>query len=289
MLYLVTLLLGVLSATTQDPSTCLTPTQDRDLKTSIMAIDATLKITVTALNISAMWKNGTEKDQLLEASRIISAVDTNLVSQMTKITEETCGTCKQIVKGVNDIVHALENTLSSSVPEWKTNPIYNSVVLAVNSVVRIVPVFCNLAPSDSVKLMSDVQCLTPDQDKKLKTSIMAIDGTLKITVTSLNIAAMWQNATVKAQLEQAATIISSVDTNLVEKMTEITEKTCGTCSQITTEVNQITTDLENTLSGAVPDWKTNPVFMSVTMALNGILAIIPNFCPTAAEFLTHRC
>merc|ERR1719461_30061 len=43
-----------------------------------------------------MWQNGTVHDNLLNASRIISAVDTNLVTQMTKITEETCGTCAQI-------------------------------------------------------------------------------------------------------------------------------------------------------------------------------------------------
>jgi len=287
MFYVFTLLLGALSA--QPDTQCLTPEQDKILHTSIMAIDATLQITVTALNISAMWKNGTVKEQLLEASTIISAVDTNLVQKMTQITEETCGTCKQIVKGVNDIVHALEKTLSASVPGWKSNPIFNSVVLAVNSIIKIVPLFCSLAPTPSVALKADVQCLTPDQDKKLKTSIMAIDGTLKITSTSLNIAAMWRNGTVKAQLEQSSRIITAVDEQLVEKMIPITEKTCGTCQQITTQINEIVKDLENTMSAAVPDWKTNPIYMSVTMAINAILGIVPAFCPSPTEFLTHRC
>jgi len=282
MLYFFTLLLGVFSQ-----KQCLTPEQDKILHTSIMAIDATLKITCTSLNIAAMWKNGTVHDNLVNASRIISAVDTNLVSQMTKITEETCGTCTQIVKGVNDIVHDLENTLTAAVPEWKSNPIYNSVVMAVNSIVRIVPIFC---PTRSeVALRADVQCLTPDQDTKLKTSIMAIDATMKLTVTSLEISAMWKNGTEKAQLEQAAKIITAVDTQLVQKMVPITEKTCGTCSQITASVQKIVQDLENTLTAAVPDWKTNPIYMSVTMALNGILGIVPAFCPTPTQFTTHRC
>merc|ERR1719461_288642 len=234
-----------------------------------------------------MWQNGTVHDNLLNASRIISAVDTNLVTQMTKITEETCGTCTQIVGGVKDIVHSLENTLTAAVPDWKSNTIYNSVVMAVNSIIGIVPAFC---PTRSeISLQADVKCLTPDQDKKLKTSIMAIDASLKVTVTALDISAIWKNGTEKAQIEQAAKIISAVDTQLVQKMVPITEKTCGTCSQITASVQEIVQDLENTLTAAVPDWKTNPIYMSVTMAINGILGIVPAFCPTPTQFKTHRC
>merc|ERR1719356_369181 len=201
MLYFFTLLLGALS----QKQPCLNANQTRILHTSIMAIDATLKLTCTSLDIAAMWQNGTVHDNLLNASRIISAVDTNLVTQMTKITEETCGTCSQIVGGVKDIVHSLENTLTAAVPDWKSNTIYNSVVMAVNAIIGIVPAFC---PTRSeISLQADVKCLTPDQDKKLKTSIMAIDATLKITVTSLDISAMWKNGTEKAQIEQAAEMI----------------------------------------------------------------------------------
>merc|ERR1712190_105202 len=102
-------------------------------------------------------------------------------------------------------------------------------------------------------LEADVQCLTPDQDKTLKT------------------------------------IITAVDTQLVSKMVPITEETCGSCQQISTSVQKIVQDLENTLTAAVPDWRTNPIYMSVTMAVNGILGIVPAFCPAPTEFKTHRC
>jgi len=266
---------------------CLTPTQDKQLHTSIMAIDATLKITCTSLNIAALWKTGLVHEQLVNASRIIGAVDTNLVQKMTTIAEETCGTCAQISKGVSDIVHDLEDTLSASVPEWKTNPVFNSVVLAVNTIVRLVPVICGVVPAPT--LQADVQCLTPDQDKKLKTSIMAIDGSLQLTATSLDISAMWKTGKQQEQLKQASQIITAVDKNLVQKMIPITEKTCGTCAQITTQVNEIVKDLEATLTAAVPDWKTNLIFASITTAINGILGIVPAFCPSPTAFRTHQC
>jgi len=284
MLYVFTLLLGALSSSQKQ---CLTPEQDKQLKTSIMAIDATLKITCTSLDIAAMWKTGVVHDQLVNSSRIISAVDVNLVQKMTKITEETCGTCKQITGGVKDIVHSLEDTLSAAVPEWKSNPVFNGVVLAVNTILGLVPAICNIIPAPTLK--ADVQCLTPDQDKKLKTSIMAIDGTLKLTVTSLDISAMWKTGVVKDQLQQASRIITAVDQNLVQKLIPITEKTCGTCAQITTQVNEIVKDLENTMTAAVPDWKTNLIFASITTAINGILGIVPAFCPTPTQFKVHQC
>lgn len=261
---------------------CLTPEQDRDLKTSIMAVDATLKITCTSLDIAAMWNNGTVKEQLQQASQIIGAVDTELVPKMIAITEETCGTCAQITKGVNDIAKALEDTLKKAVPDWQTNPIFKSVVMAVNIILRIVPNFCpdTPAPGQERALFADAPCLTPDQDRTLKTSIISIDTTLKMTATGLTIGAMWQTGVEKEQLQNASRIITAVDEQFVQKMTAITEETCGTCTQVTKGVKDIVTDLENTMSAAAPDWKTNPIFKSVTMVVNMILEIVPNFCPS---------
>jgi len=274
---------------------CLTPAQDKDLKTSMMSLDATLQVTSTALSISAMWKTGQNKTNLLEAAKIISTVDTDLTSKITGIAESTCGTCTGISKAVGEVMKDLENTMVGIDPQWKSNPIYNSVVTAVNMIVELVPGFC---PSSAMYVDDDAfeivqrnangTCLNATQDRELHTSIMAIDATLKITVTSLDIAAMWKNGTVKEQLLNSSRIISAVDKDLVEKMTGIVEKTCGTCSDITKEVGVIIKDLENTMGAVEPQWKKNPIFTSVVSALNTIMWFVPGFCPSAVAKAAGR-
>jgi len=257
---------------------CLTPDQDRTLKTTIMSIDAAMQVTATSLNIAAMWKDGLQKEQLLNASKIITAVDQQFVVKMIGITEETCGTCSQITKGVQDIVHDLEDTLTASVPDWKTNPIYSSVTTILNTILNIIPHFC--PESLAVLTDGDQQCLTPDQDKQLKTAINSIDAAMQTSVAALNIAAIWKTGVQQEQIQNASRIIDAVDKQFVTKMIGITEETCGTCSQVTKGVKDIATDLENTLTASVPDWKTNPIYSSVTLVVNLILNIVPNFCPS---------
>merc|ERR550525_224264 len=112
-----------------------------------------------------MYKDGLQKEQIQNASRIIEAVDKSLVENMVEITEETCGTCTQIVQGVKKIMTSLEDTLSEAVPEWKTDPIYNTVVMAVNALVSIVPNFC---PQQSKLILKADACMTPDQQNQLR-------------------------------------------------------------------------------------------------------------------------
>jgi len=280
-------LLAGVSAMSSDTA-CLTPDQDKDLKTSIGAIDGTLQVTATSLNIAAMWKTGVEQENLQNASKIITAIDKDLVEKMTAITEKTCGTCSQITKSIGDITKDLEKTMADIEPDWKTNPIYNSVTMVLNMILGIVPNFC---PSEMEALRAmpatdpaGVPCLNKTQDRTLHTSIMAIDATLKITVTSLNIAGMWQkDPVVQDNLKNASRIISAIDTQLVTKMSSIVESTCGTCKQIVASVKNILHDLENTMVQIEPDWKTNPIYNSIVMVLNMIVGIIPEFCPTPTD------
>jgi len=264
---------------------CLTDDQDRTLKTTVMSLDATLKVTTTSLNIAAMFKEEPDKSNLEQASKIISAVDDDLVTKMTGIVESTCGTCSQISKSVGDISQDLEKTMTDIEPDWKTNPIYASVTSAVNMILAIVPDFCPQyklgRPFDGNGTSPDgVPCLTPDQDRDLHTAIMAVDATLKVTTSSLDIASMWKEGEEKENLEKASKIIGAVDTDLVEKMTSVVENTCGTCSMISTSVKDLVKDLEDTMTDIEPEWKMNPIYTSVVTAVNMILGIIPNFCPS---------
>jgi len=262
---------------------CLTDDQDRTLKTTVMSLDATLKVTATSLNIAAMFKTGDDQANLQKAADIITSVDNDLVTKMTDIVEQTCGTCSQISKSVGDISKDLEDTMTDIEPDWKTNPIYASVTSAVNMILAIVPDFCpsmKLATPLFDDANNTVPCLTPDQDRDLHTAIMAVDATLKITTSSLDIAAMWKDGDEKMKLQNASTIIAAVDKDLVEKMTAVVEDTCGTCSKISGAVKMLVQDLEDTMTDIEPEWKSNPIYTSVVTAVNMILGIIPNFCPS---------
>lgn len=107
------------------------------------AIGGTLSATVIALEIAAEAEsNATTKANLILAAKIISAVNKDLVQNLTKIANEACGTCTQIVAAVADAVDAIKQTLEKIDPAWQTNPIWKAVFTAVNAILAIVKDVC---------------------------------------------------------------------------------------------------------------------------------------------------
>ena len=122
---------------------CLTPEQEKQLKEAIFGIKTTLNTADASLLIAAAAeKNETIKKDLLLAEKIISAVNVEIVNNLTKIANEACGNCSQILKTVNDSLTSLEDALEKIEPDWKTNPIFKAIVAAVDSIVNIVAAFC---------------------------------------------------------------------------------------------------------------------------------------------------
>jgi len=122
---------------------CLTPKQETELKDAIAGIKTTLNTADASLLIAAAAeKNETIKERLLLAEKVISAVNTEIVSNLTAIANEACGNCSQIVKTVSDAVDSLEEALKKIEPDWKTDPIYKAIVAAVSAILAIVDAFC---------------------------------------------------------------------------------------------------------------------------------------------------
>lgn len=76
------------------------------------------------------------------AAKIISAVDSTLVANLTKIANESCGTCTQIVAAVSDAVDSIKETLEKIDPNWENDPIWKAVFTAVNAILAIVKDVC---------------------------------------------------------------------------------------------------------------------------------------------------
>ena len=126
-----------------DDEPCLTPTQEKQLKEAITGIRVTLNSADAGLLIAAAAeKNETIKARLLLAEKIISAINMDIVNNLTKIANEACGNCSQIVETVTDAVNSLEEALTKIEPDWKTDPIFEAVVAAVSAILAIVADFC---------------------------------------------------------------------------------------------------------------------------------------------------
>ncbi len=129
-------------AVKDDPS-CLTPAQETQLKEAITGIKATLDTVDASLLIAwAAEKDPTIKQNLLIAEKVISAVNIEIVNNLTKIAEEACGNCSQIVETIDDAVTSIEDTLTKVDPDWKTNPLYESIVAALSGIMGIIKAFC---------------------------------------------------------------------------------------------------------------------------------------------------
>ena len=88
---------------------CLTPEQEKQLKEAIVGIKATLNTADASLLIAAAAeKNETIKQDLLLAEKIISAVNIDIVNNLTHIANEACGNCSQIVQTVQDSIDSVE-------------------------------------------------------------------------------------------------------------------------------------------------------------------------------------
>jgi len=122
---------------------CLTPQQDEQLKEAVKIIGNTLTIAEDALKVAAFATTDPQTKQNLKlAARIIETVNQEIVANLTKIADETCGTCTQIVAAVGDMVQEIEDALTSIEPDWQNNPIFKGVVDAIKAILEIVKAIC---------------------------------------------------------------------------------------------------------------------------------------------------
>lgn len=117
-------------------------------------------------------------------------------------------------------------------------------------------------------------CLSPTQQEKLHKAIKGINIVFDVAFGSLEAAAILEkNATIKHNLELAATVIGTVNQDLVNNFTHILDSPCATCSQITDIVNQTVVALEETLTHIMPTWRANPIFKAVVTAVDLVFQV----------------
>uniref|UniRef100_A0A7S3V2A5 Uncharacterized protein n=1 Tax=Aplanochytrium stocchinoi TaxID=215587 RepID=A0A7S3V2A5_9STRA len=263
---------------------CLNPQEDEQLKTSIKFIEKALDVVSLGLNAAAeIEKEEDVKEKLKQASVIVTLINKDLISNLTEIVEEACGHCSDILKTVKDAVADIEKTLLDIDPDWKDDPIYQTVTTAIDAVVKIAESLCS--SKAAVMLMDDEDCLTPKQDKELKVSINYIEKFLEVASFALKAAAeLEKDEKIKQQLEEAATIIISINENLVFDLTRIVEEACGHCSDIMKAINDAVDDIEKALLDIEPAWKDDPIYKAVTTAVDAIVKVGEDLCRTDPEW-----
>lgn len=134
---------------------CLTPAQQKQLKEAVTTIHDVLATATASLEIAyALEKDPTTKANLKIAITVISAVNQDLVANLTKIANEACGTCTQIVQVVNDSINSIKQTLEKIDPDWQNNPIWKAVFTAITAILQIVKALC---PDAAVRALAPMK------------------------------------------------------------------------------------------------------------------------------------
>merc|ERR550525_2346049 len=127
-------------------------------------------------------------------------------------------------------------------------------------------------------------CLTPEQDQTLEDVITDIDNTLQTTIAALKLVEMFVGPQARANIEEAIQIIQTVQDQLDQNLQRIVDETCGTCKDITNAIDDMIKLIEDTLSKIEPDWPSSPIWQTVVDAINLILGLVKDICPSVASF-----
>merc|ERR550537_133930 len=126
-------------------------------------------------------------------------------------------------------------------------------------------------------------CLTPKQDAQLKEAVTAIHDTLATAVVSLDIAAAAEkDPKTKADLQLAAKVCSAVNKEIVANLTKIAEAPCGTCTQVVAIVDASIEAIKEAIEKVEPNWQNDPIWKAVFTAIDAILGIVKDVCPSTA-------
>eukprot|EP00730_Choanoeca_flexa_P003181 TRINITY_DN11318_c0_g1_i1.p1 TRINITY_DN11318_c0_g1~~TRINITY_DN11318_c0_g1_i1.p1 ORF type:complete len:291 (+),score=88.21 TRINITY_DN11318_c0_g1_i1:61-933(+) len=122
---------------------CLNGTQLKELKAIVNGVQILFTAVDTALDIAAAAeKDATIKRNLEEAEHVISSISEVLLANLTRIAEDPCATCSNIVFTVDDAAHLIEATLTAIEPNWQSDPIFQTVVKAIDQILGYVSQLC---------------------------------------------------------------------------------------------------------------------------------------------------
>lgn len=122
---------------------CLTPTQKAELQADLSKINTIFTGTEYALKLAGMFVKDSKILNVIHiAEQVLDAVDNQLLGNLTKIIDESCGTCSQIAQAAKDAVDTIEATLDAADPAWRNNKVFVSVVSAIDSLLGLLQAVC---------------------------------------------------------------------------------------------------------------------------------------------------
>lgn len=140
---------------------CLTPDQKSKIQKDCHTIGTILSGAEAALKVADLFEKDPKIKKDIElAEQIIEAVNTELVANLTKIVDEACGTCSQIVQATQDAVDAIEATIAKADPDWKNNSVFKAVVAAIQSILSLISSVC---PSQQQQQLLGASKIDPAQ------------------------------------------------------------------------------------------------------------------------------
>jgi len=280
---------------------CLTPREDQDIRNAVSVIQTILSLGVNGLHASAGLTAGTpESAGLSMAARVVEGLNQKFVTRILDIAHKFCGTCHDVIDGVKILAQALVDTFNQLLPgNWEHNPVIGIIAEGLNTISNWAKQLCpkeshmlknvQLTASHTLKLQaSNGRCLTAEQDQQIQQSVSVISFFAMMGTQGLRASAMWtHDQESKSQLNQAATLVETVNHQLVSKITQIVGKGCGTCHEIVDGTNIVVQGVLNsmsTLTGS-PSGVNNPMFHGVRSTIDSISGFVKTFCPAEMKAL----
>mmetsp|Transcript_12366 Transcript_12366/g.15016 ORF Transcript_12366/g.15016 Transcript_12366/m.15016 type:complete len:742 (+) Transcript_12366:142-2367(+) len=270
--------------TLQKTESCLSPDEERDLETSVEYIETTLNVAAFALKSYAqIQKDDSLRAKLEKASSAVDAINHDLVSDLSQIVEGTCGKCSDIFKVVEEAESDLERTILDIEPNWETDPLYDAISTALAAINKIGKDVCSMG-SMEVEVIPNFQlnqdCLTPEEDEKLKQAVGVLKVVFKVADVALKLAIdLEEDDETRQKLELAAQVVEATSKDILSNLTAIVEEACGSCTEITKAVSDALKSLEAELTDIDPEWRNDSRFATIVNLVTSLLGFAKELCP----------
>eukprot|EP00924_Labyrinthula_sp_SR-Ha-C_P015479 snap_masked-scaffold_4-processed-gene-0.38-mRNA-1 protein AED:1.00 eAED:1.00 QI:0/-1/0/0/-1/1/1/0/1049 len=276
---------------------CLTPDEKEKLYNISEYVETGLSYSAKLIRIYAKFQVDPAKRISLEKTAdVVDAIADDIVTNITRLADEFCGTCPQEVDALKDMILVLEDALFDIEPMWKETHIYDAIKSVTDTVFEKLKGFCTEIPEKQelgrnflrtepeilfVATSDDPSgCLSPEQEQqftyyaqKFSEALLYAADALKIYATEVT------DEDTKAKYLFVAKVLESVSKDIVEKITRVLDEPCATCADIIQVAKDVEVLVERTMSDVDPNWRSDPEYQRVIMGIEAVLTMAEGLCP----------
>merc|ERR1711918_87468 len=99
-----------------------------------MAISTAVNLAGMGINMAAGFENNpTKKSTLEKAGTALSAINSNVISQLQAVIGDGCPTCPSITNSIKTGLDAMDSTFTAVEPKWAQDKTYSAIFPSMKS------------------------------------------------------------------------------------------------------------------------------------------------------------